>query len=291
MILANLDAFGALTKGSLGKGPLALIVAEDAVEVNSTVAHILGLGFRKIVLVAPDGLAAAKSIEAEMPERIVLVHAQTRQADATKTAVNHLIDCAPGEWLHYCYNGEYLFFPFSDSRSITEATAFAAEERRYSILTYVIDLYATDLSTHPGAVSLENAHFDRAGYYAETRRSPAGDAMDRQLNFFGGLRWRFEEHVPEDRRKIDRIGLFRAEPGLRLRDGHILSLEELNTLACPWHNSMTAAICSFRVAKALRANPGSRDEIHSFFWHQSQKFEWSSQQLLDLGLMEPGQWF
>jgi hypothetical protein len=26
-------------------------------------------------------------------------------------------------------------------------------------------------------------------------------------------------------------------------------------------------------------------------WHNSAPFEWHSQQLLDLGLMEPGQWF
>jgi len=48
---------------------------------------------------------------------------------------------------------------------------------------------------------------------------------------------------------------------------------------------------SFRAAKALRRNPGSRYEIASFAWYNSVPFEWRSRQLLELGLMEPGQWF
>ena len=134
---------------------------------------------------------------------------------------------------------------------------------------------------------------DRAGYYALARPDPAnnGHAKERQLDFFGGLRWRFEEHVPPLRRKIDRIALFRSKPGLSLREDFTFSEEEYNTYACPWHNNLTAAICSFRTAKALRTNPGSRFDIHSFKWRGSEPFRWHSQQLLDLGLMEPGQWF
>ncbi|MEM1272814.1 MAG: glycosyltransferase family 2 protein [Pseudomonadota bacterium] len=291
MILKSLDAFSRLPRGSLGKGPLALIIAEDAAEISTTVAHLLAAGFRKLIILAPENLDAAAAAKAELGDWVTLVHHPTRQPGTATRAVNALIDIAPNTWLHYCFNGEFLFFPFSESRSVTEATIFAEEERRYSILTYVIDLYAGDLSTHPDAVSLETAYLDRAGYYAETRRNEDGDVLERQLNFFGGLRWRFEDHVAEDKRKIDRVGLFRSEPGLRLHPDHTLSNEELNTYACPWHNSMTAAICSFRVAKALRTNPGSRYDIDTFLWHRSERFEWSSQQLLDLGLMEPGQWF
>jgi hypothetical protein len=38
-------------------------------------------------------------------------------------------------------------------------------------------------------------------------------------------------------------------------------------------------------------NPSSSDSITNFTCRNSQKFEWHSQQLLDLGLIEPGQWF
>ncbi|KKL51071.1 hypothetical protein LCGC14_2299130, partial [marine sediment metagenome] len=114
---------------------------------------------------------------------------------------------------------------------------------------------------------------------------------ERQLDFYGGLRWRFEEHVPKARRRIDRIALFRARKGLRLRDDHTFNDEEYNTYSCPWHHNVTSAICSFRAAKALSTNAGSRHAISSFHWVNSTRFDWTSQQLLDLGLMEPGQWF
>jgi hypothetical protein len=171
--------------------------------------------------------------------------------------------------------------------------AFHTEERRDAMLTYIVDLYADDLDTNPDAVSLERAHLDRSGYYALARPDLAnqGHPKDRQLDFFGGLRWRYEEHVPAARRKIDRIAIFKAAPGLRLREDHTFSIEEYNTYACEWHHNLTATICSFRTAKALKANPGSRYDIHTFKWHNSAPFEWHSRQLLDLGLMEPGQWF
>ncbi|MEO0691749.1 MAG: hypothetical protein AAFY90_02620, partial [Pseudomonadota bacterium] len=207
--------------------------------------------------------------------------------------VNRIIEAAEGLWLYYCYNAEYLFYPFSESRTVGEMLTFHTEERRDAMLTYVVDLYADNTDDFPDAVSLERAHLDKSGYYALARTDPDNHnhPRERQLNFYGGLRWRFEEHVPEPRRKIDRISLFRAKPGLRLRPDHTFNDEEYNTYACPWHHNLTAAICSFRTAKALKTNAGSTFEIDSFQWHNSIPFEWRSQQLLDLGLMEPGQWF
>ncbi|MBF9035422.1 hypothetical protein HKCCE2091_14340 [Rhodobacterales bacterium HKCCE2091] len=279
-----------MPRGSLGSGPVAVVIAEDEVEVASTLAHVAGLGFASIVLLAPGGMVAPEVL-AELGERAILVPHATRSPGTAAAAVNAVIDTAPGAWIHYCFNGEYLFFPFCETRSVAEAATFVEEERRASVLTYVVDLYAGDLGAHPDAVCLEDAHLDRSGYYAETRRADDGTVLERQLDFYGGLRWRFEEHVAPPKRRIDRVGLFKARPGLRLRDDHRLSDEEMNTYACPWHHSMTAAVCSFRVAKALRTNPGSRHDVSNFLWHRSERFEWSSQQLMDLGLIEPGQWF
>ena len=118
-----------------------------------------------------------------------------------------------------------------------------------------------------------------------------GHPKERQLDFFGGLRWRFEEHVPPARRRIDRIALFKAKPGLKLLPDFTFDDEEYNTYACHWHHNLTTAVCSFRTAKALRTNAGSKYDIRTFRWHNSVPFKWHSQQLMDLGLMEPGQWF
>jgi hypothetical protein len=168
---------------------------------------------------------------------------------------------------------------------------FHTEERRDALLSYVIDLYAADLTADPNAVNLEEAHMDRSGYYALARPDEKNHPKERQLDFFGGLRWRFEEHIPVLKRKIDRISIFRAAESLRLREDHTFTDEEYNTYSCPWHHNITAAVCSFRTAKALKTNAGSMFDIQNFVWHNSTKFEWHSQQLLDLGLMEPGQWF
>ena len=287
MRYADLKSCVAAGTANFGKGPIGLILVDDPVELDSTIRHHLDAGFQKLLvfacphIVLPDDLAAqVDRIDCDMFAEGML-----------EQVVNSMIAAAPGLWLYYCYNAEYLFYPFSEHRSVGEMIAHVSEERRDSILTYVIDLYASNLGDHPTAVSLDTAHLDKSGYYALTRLDRNNHPAERQLDFFGGLRWRFEEHIPAPRRRIDRISLFRAKSGLKLRADHTFNDPEYNTYACPWHNSLTAAICSFRTAKALKRNPGSTFEIPTFQWHNSAPFDWHSQQLLDLGLMEPGQWF
>ncbi|KCV81957.1 hypothetical protein ATO10_08928 [Actibacterium atlanticum] len=285
----SLNKFLADGTGVLSKGPIALILVEDPVEVDTTIRHHLNIGFKAVVVLAPVGI----ELPDDVTDRVHHVTLDVYREGAFIRAINRIIESAPGQWFYYCYNAEYLFFPFCETRTIGEMLTFHNEERRDAMLTYVIDLYAKDLDQYPDAVSLETAQLDKSGYYALARPDPGNNdhPRERQLNFFGGLRWRFEEHVPKARRKIDRIALFKAKPGLRLRANHTFSDEEYNTYACPWHHNITAAICSFRTAKALKSNAGSTFDIHTFTWHNSTPFNWSSQQLLDLGLMEPGQWF
>ena len=274
---------------ALAKGPVAMIFAEDGVELASSIRHHRVAGFAStIVFMSP-----ALSLPDDLEHTCYRVDYDMTRDGALETAVNAVIDAAPGIWLYYCYNAEYLFHPFCETRTVGEMLAFHTEERRDAMLTYVVDLYAGDLGRYPDAVSVDEAFLDKSGYYALARKDAANHnhPKDRQLDFFGGLRWRFEEHVPAPRRKIDRVSLFRARPGLRLLPGYVFDNEEYNTYACPWHNNLTAAICSFRTAKALKKNPGSSFDIPTFRWHNSEPFEWHSRQLLDLGLMEPGQWF
>jgi hypothetical protein len=289
MRYASLDQFVNEGAKVLAKGPVAIVMAEDPVEVDTTLQHTLDAGFVQVILLAHDGIPLSPELEAKVHRVTFDTHADS----AMVTAVNRVIAAAPGIWIYYCYNAEYLFYPFSETRSIREMLTFQAEERRDAVLSYVVDLYAGDLDRFPNAVSLEGAQLDRSGYYALGRPDVANHnhPKERQLDFFGGLRWRFEEHIPVARRKIDRIALFRAKPDLVLRPDFTFSDEEYNTYACPWHHNITTAIASFRTAKALRSNAGSKFDIRSFHWHNSTPFLWHSQQLMDLGLMEPGQWF
>lgn len=284
----TLEGFLTQHRSDLASGPVALVFAEDEVGLDATLRHLCDRGFAPVLALMPDAFALGDDVAALVRR----IRFDCSAPQAVFDAVNRVIEAAPGTWLHYCYNAEFLFYPFCETRSIGEMVEFHAQERRDAMLTYVIDLYAGDLARDPNAVSMDQAYLDRSGYYALARTAPDSDiALDRQLDFHGGLRWRFEEHIPPASRKIDRISLFRARRGLRLRPDHTLNDEEYNTYACPWHHNLTAAVCSFRTAKALRRNPGSRFDIHSFRWHNSTPFEWHSRQLLDLGLMEPGQWF
>lgn len=285
----SLDQLIVQNRKVLAKGPIAVVFVEDEVEVNTTLRHHQQAGFKTILALMP----AEFELHRDLQLSVLRADYDNYAEAATETAINKLIEACVGQWLYYCYNAEYLFYPFCETRSVVEMLAFHTEERRSAMLSYVVDLYAEDLEENPDAVSLDQTFMDRSGYYALARNDGTNHnyPKERQLDFFGGLRWRFEEHIPPTRRKIDRISLFRAKAGLRLLPDHTFNDEEYNTYACAWHHNITAAICSFRTAKALKANPGSTFEIETFKWHNSAPFEWHSRQLLDLGLIEPGQWF
>ncbi len=286
---SSLNAFLSAQKSALNKGPVALIFVEDQVEIDTTIRHHLDCGFKQVLVFIP----AAFDLPEDVNDKIHRIDHDLSQVHDVPSVVNQIIAAAPDVWMYYCFNTEYLFFPFCETRTIGEMLAFHSEERRDAMLCYVIDLYASDLDQFPNAVSLETAHLDKSGYYALARPNPANHnhPHERQLDFHGGLRWRFEEHIPPARRKIDRIALFKSKSGLALRGDHTFNEEEYNTYACPWHHNLTAAIVSFRAAKALKHNPDSSYEIGDLTWHNSVPFEWDSRQLLDLGLIEPGQWF
>ncbi|WP_136634521.1 hypothetical protein [Pseudooceanicola onchidii] len=289
MQFTTLDAFLNARLAEFTKGPSAMIFAEDEVELDSTLRHHLKAGFRCVVLFAPPGFKLAR----DLTSQVIRVDYDLFKGGRIDEAVTRAIAIAPGTWLYYCYNGEYLIHPFCESRTVGEMLAFHAEERRDAMLTFVIDLYAGNLDDAPDAVTLDDAWLDKSGYYALDRLDPANSyrKKDRQLDFYGGLKWRFEEHVPYERRRIDRVSLFRAKPGLVMAPDFTFNDEEYNTISCKWHHNLTAAICSFRAAKALRRNPGSTYEIRTFRWHNSAPFDWTSDQLMALGLIEPGQWF
>lgn len=284
--------FLARKPAQIAKGPLAIILIEDDKAVAATLSHHLARGFRHILALSDRPLTLTEAELAPLAGKVTNLILNTRRPDAHVDAVNAVIAAVPeATWLYYCYNAEFLFYPFCEARSVGEMLGFHTEERRTAMLSYVVDLYAGDLKQHPDAVDLAQPLFDRTGYYALGRKGPDGHPLERQLDFHGGLRWRYEELLPPDRRRIDRIALFKAAPGLRLLPDHRFSVEEYNTYSCPWHHNITAAIASFRVAKALVGNPGSRDHVHDMTWRNSHPFRWHSEQLMELGLMEPGQWF
>lgn len=282
----TLNEFLSSARGAFSRatGPLAVLLIEDSAEIDGSIRHLEQLGFETIVLVGADILLP------ESPDAIKVAH-NMHEPEALSTVMSGIIAAAPGRWIHYCYNAEYLIFPFCETRSIGEFAQFCEEERRPHAMSYVLDLYASDLSAAPNGVDRDNAHLDRLGYYALNRVGSDGNVLDRQMDVYGGLKRRFEQYVPRQRRRIERCTVFKAAPDLHLNSEALFNKPEYNTMTCPWHNSITTALASFRSAKALRANPGSQWEIDSFMWPHAVRFQWSSEQLMDLGFIEPGQWF
>jgi hypothetical protein len=275
-----------IAENKLVKGPAGFIFAEDLTGLSSSIRHHARLGFENLFVLKREDLV--------LPEGCADICTAINIEDAffsdVSPFINRLIELFPERWIFYCFNAEYLHFPFCEHRSISDLTEFVTEEKRNSVFTYTIDLYPDDLGKAKDGFSLEDAHFDGAGYYA-LQRYISGEPQDRQLDVYGGLKWRFEEHLPDLRRRLNRVALFKPQPGLEIASNGYFNDPEYNTYSCPWHHNTTIAICSFRTAKSLKTNPGSTFEIDNFTWSKSVKFRWNSQQLMDFGFMEPGQWF
>jgi len=107
------------------KGPVAAIIAEDGVEVATTIAHHDEIGFRTILLFAPDELDIPSEIEA-LTLRVTF---PTLAEGATTSIVNAITAALPEKtWFYYCYNAEYIFYPFSEHRNVGEMLNFHAED-------------------------------------------------------------------------------------------------------------------------------------------------------------------
>jgi len=291
MRFSSVEAFGREGRAHLAKGPVALIFAEDGVELGSTLAHFAGLGFAATVVLHPPGLEMPAEAEG-LAQVVCDMDGPGDGPGGIAATLSRIFAAAPtGTWIYWGFNAEYLFFPFCETRSVGELLAFHGEERRAAMMASVVDLYAGDLDRFPDGVDRGAPLYDGRGYYALDRYGADGIRLERQVDIFGGLRWRFEDHVPWTRRRIDRVALVQTAPGLVMRPDLTLSDEERNTSACPWHRNLTAAILSFRAAKALRSSPRSRPLVRDFRWSGSAPFGWTSRELMERGLMEPGQWF
>jgi hypothetical protein len=88
------------------------------------------------------------TVAADLADRIHQIDHDVYAEAALPEAVNRIAEAAAGSWVYYCYNAEYLFFPFCETRTVRDLLSFHAEERREAMLTYVIDLYAGDLNRH-----------------------------------------------------------------------------------------------------------------------------------------------
>ena len=72
----TLTGWLAATRGKPVKGPVAVILAEDAVEVDSTLAHHLAAGFRTVLLLAADEIPVDAAVAAQVKRLSFDVYAE-----------------------------------------------------------------------------------------------------------------------------------------------------------------------------------------------------------------------
>ena len=154
----SLDQFIVAEKASLAKGPVAMILAEDNVEVDTTLRHHLDIGFAPVILLAAPEL----ELSAELEAKIARVDTQVFETGILQRMVNALIAAAPSTWLFYCYNAEYLFFPFLEQRKVGDMLAFHTEERREAWQTYCDGLQSL---AQAGRLSMQKIHGERTNNY------------------------------------------------------------------------------------------------------------------------------
>ena len=72
----SLDQFLSEAKAALAVGPLAMIFAEDPVEVDTTLRHHIAAGFAQVLLLAPDAINLPADLEAKIHRVTHDVHAE-----------------------------------------------------------------------------------------------------------------------------------------------------------------------------------------------------------------------
>lgn len=259
-------------------GVLAVVLCESALHLQATAAHLVRQGASAIIAI---GRASAALSDPGVP--VIRIAEDPRDSNAPEI-MSALMRPLHGRWLVWLWNGEFLFFPFCETRAFSDLAEFLDSERRHMVYTYAFDLYADPLPTAEDSPRECDLYFDRLGYYAFPDQ-------DQTLKIFGSIGWRFEEITPTWMRQIGRASLVRASKGLTMRPDLQFADPDYASASCPWHRNPTAAMMSLRRTRRICTHPRFVEKRQSLMWHGSTRFDWSSRQLLDLGMIEPGQWF
>ena len=84
---ASLQAFLSDSAAVLARGPIALILIEDMVEVESTIRHHLSLGFRAVLVLAPSSM----TLPDDLAGRVHHIVYNTQTPGALTNAINPII--------------------------------------------------------------------------------------------------------------------------------------------------------------------------------------------------------
>lgn len=261
----------------LPSGPVGILLCESAVHADHSAQALAAQGAASIIAVgASQGIT--------LPDTPVIRIDEAPDMQSDREILNTLFRALTDRWVVWLWNGEFLLFPFCETRSLPDLTQFLADERRKSLFCYALDLYARTMPPPSDPPQKAGLYFDRVGYHAFPKDGE-------QLRIYGGLGWRFEEICPPPMQQIGRTALLKVAADTALDRERLFGQSELDSVACPWHHNPTAAVMSLRRTQRILAHPAFDKVADRLIWHGTTTFEWHSHQLLDLGMIEPGQWF
>lgn len=263
-------------RASLPSGPVGIVLCDSPRQARTTVRRLVGQGAALIVTVGEAGPLDT----AGQP----LVRIGEHPGRHAHRVLNTILGAMAGCWVVWLWAGEFLFYPFGETRSLPELTAFLEDERRRVLYCYALDLYGIDMPRPDQAPWDLALHFDRIGYQPFPQ-------PDQGLNLYGGLGWRFEELAPPAMSQLGRSALVRVERETTLDRNWRFGDREHDSVSCPWHHSPTGAVMTLRRSWRILAHPGFADVAGDLIWQGSTRFDWTSRQLLEAGMIEPGQWF
>ena len=268
------------------KGAVAFLFVDDDHWLCETIDHLDHLGFARIYACG----SAIAGFSHDCKKLIWLETPQMRNKVAVDILNSKMAELA-GRWVYYCFNGEFLHFPFDETRKIDDFTAFLAEERRVTALSTKIDIYpATEISDLK-KLEFGQCWLDRVGYYSNVGRDQHNNKIDNALNIQGGFRWRLSEYMPSDSQTLNRNSIFLAQQKLEMLHDFRFASRDYETAHANWHRSPTTVTASIRAYKYLRDHNKAEDIIGKLKYRGSAPYQKRARQFMELGFMEPGQWF
>ena len=143
----------------------------------------------------------------------------------------------------------------------------------------------------PRALAEIGGVFAMTGAPASWEAAEAPCATAEAPRLYGGIGWRMQARAGRPPPRLDRVMFLRLRPGLRCDATFRSGDPATDGLSGPWHRSPTIAAMSFRAARAVLAAPETAANPPDLAWSGARPWRWSSAELLDLGVIEPGQWF
>ena len=262
---------------ALPGGVVGVVLCESGLHATESANWMAGLGASVVI-------ALGEGVDVDAVSCPVIRIAEPPKERGVADQLNLLIDALDGRWITWAWAGEFLFFPFCETRTLSDLTAFLTDERRCSLYAYALDLYGQDLPGEGECPTRTVLSIDVEGYHAFPKEN-------QHLRVFGGLGWRMQELCPRGMEQIGRTVLFRAARGVHLGPQMMFEDEDYASVSCPWHNSPTGAVMSLRRTRRIMAHPNFAPLRARLEWRGTEPFGWSSAELLERGMIEPGQWF